>query len=85
MQADRLLNTPAPLVDNKHTTHSPQFKTITASAAARLPSLNMPPKHPAMSPSIATKTRKSYSRSEARYYSQTREARKLIALLATMA
>ncbi|MPD01338.1 hypothetical protein E2C01_096859 [Portunus trituberculatus] len=39
------------------------FKTITASAAARLPLLNMPPKcpatSPAMLPSVAKKTRKS--------------------------
>ncbi|MPC45606.1 hypothetical protein E2C01_039309 [Portunus trituberculatus] len=53
----RLLNTPAPLVDKTRTT-PPWFKTITASAAARLPSLNMPPKHPAMSLSIAQKTKK---------------------------
>ncbi|MPC57991.1 hypothetical protein E2C01_051983 [Portunus trituberculatus] len=57
-QADRLLNTPAPLVDKTRTTHSP-FKTITASAAARLPFLNMPPKHPAMLHSITKKKRKS--------------------------
>ncbi|MPD00181.1 hypothetical protein E2C01_095637 [Portunus trituberculatus] len=37
------------------------FKTITASAAACLPSLYMPPKRPAMSPSIAKKTRKSHT------------------------
>ncbi|MPD02071.1 Vacuolar protein sorting-associated protein 45 [Portunus trituberculatus] len=58
-QADRLLNTLAPLMDKTHTTHSPLFKTITASAAARLPLLYMPPKRPAISPSVAKKTRKS--------------------------
>ncbi|MPC27254.1 hypothetical protein E2C01_020422 [Portunus trituberculatus] len=66
-QDDRLLNTPAPLLDKTRTAHSPTlprslFKTITASAAACLPSLKMPPKRPAtspaMSPSVA-KTRKS--------------------------
>ncbi|MPC17217.1 hypothetical protein E2C01_010065 [Portunus trituberculatus] len=42
----------------QHVHHSlPLFKTV--SAAARLPSLNLPPKHPAMSLSIAKKTRKS--------------------------
>ncbi|MPC65254.1 hypothetical protein E2C01_059386 [Portunus trituberculatus] len=55
-------------MDKTRTPHSPTlarfyFKTITASAATRLPSLNMPPKCPAtrlaMSPSIAKKTRKS--------------------------
>ncbi|MPC41159.1 CENPB DNA-binding domain-containing protein 1 [Portunus trituberculatus] len=43
------------------TTHSPYFKTITASAAARLPSPNMPPKRPVMLPSVAKKTRKSHT------------------------
>ncbi|MPC82380.1 hypothetical protein E2C01_077044 [Portunus trituberculatus] len=44
----------------QHAHHSqPLFKTITASEAARLPLLNLPPKCPAMSPSIAKKTRKS--------------------------
>ncbi|MPD06606.1 hypothetical protein E2C01_102427 [Portunus trituberculatus] len=38
---------------------TPLFKTITASATARLPSLNLPPKRPAMWPSVAKKTRKS--------------------------
>ncbi|MPC49480.1 hypothetical protein E2C01_043283 [Portunus trituberculatus] len=42
----------------QHVHHSlPLFKTITVSAAAHLPSLNLPPKHPAMLPSVATKTR----------------------------
>ncbi|MPC22929.1 hypothetical protein E2C01_015958 [Portunus trituberculatus] len=44
----------------QHAHHSlTLFKTITASAAARLLSLNLPPKRPAMLPSITKKTRKS--------------------------
>ncbi|MPC31175.1 hypothetical protein E2C01_024457 [Portunus trituberculatus] len=43
----------------------------------------MPPKRPAMSPSVAKKTRKSLTL-EVKMDSQTREARKLIALLATI-
>ncbi|MPC09675.1 hypothetical protein E2C01_002290 [Portunus trituberculatus] len=35
----------------------PLLKTIAASPAARLPSLNLPPKRLAMSPSISKKTR----------------------------
>ncbi|MPC28609.1 hypothetical protein E2C01_021817 [Portunus trituberculatus] len=56
---------------------------------ARHLTLNMPPKHPAtspaMSPSVAKKTRKSLTLEVKRDIIQTREARKLIALLATMA
>ncbi|MPC97693.1 hypothetical protein E2C01_093019 [Portunus trituberculatus] len=47
-----------PLVDNSRTTRFPVLN-ITASATARLPSLNLPPKRPAMWSSIPKKTRKS--------------------------
>ncbi|MPC31416.1 Transcription initiation factor IIA subunit 2 [Portunus trituberculatus] len=45
----------------------------------------MPPKRPAMLPSVAKKTRKSVTVKVKLDIIQTREARKLIALLATMA
>ncbi|MPD03076.1 hypothetical protein E2C01_098694 [Portunus trituberculatus] len=66
MQADRLLNTPAPLVDKTRTTLPfPNFssKQKQGPVPARHLTLNMPPKCPATSPamslSIAKKTRKS--------------------------
>ncbi|MPC15576.1 hypothetical protein E2C01_008375 [Portunus trituberculatus] len=44
----------------QHVHHSlPLFKTIAASPAACLASFNLPPKRPAMLPSVTKKTRKS--------------------------
>ncbi|MPC66839.1 hypothetical protein E2C01_060994 [Portunus trituberculatus] len=60
----------------QHVHHSlPLFKTITASAAAHLPWLNLPPKRPAMSPSIAKKTRKSLTLKVKLDFIQTQERR----------
>ncbi|MPC15754.1 hypothetical protein E2C01_008558 [Portunus trituberculatus] len=55
---------------------------------ARLPSLNMPPKHPATSPAmslVTEKTRKSLTLEVKLDIIHRHEAKKLIALLATMA
>ncbi|MPC58933.1 Non-structural protein NS1 [Portunus trituberculatus] len=69
----------------QHAHHSlPLFKTITASAAAHIPSLNLPPKRPAMSPSVAKKTRKSLTLEVKLDIIHKHKARKLIALLATI-
>ncbi|MPC34189.1 hypothetical protein E2C01_027570 [Portunus trituberculatus] len=68
MQADRLLNTPVPLMDKTCTTHSLPFPALSSKqkpgpAPAHHLMFNMPPKRPptspAMPPSIAKKTRKS--------------------------
>ncbi|MPC27318.1 hypothetical protein E2C01_020486 [Portunus trituberculatus] len=63
-------------------------RSLSSPVAARLPSLNMPPKHPATSPamlpSIAKKTRKSLTLEVKLDIIHRHEARKLIALLTTM-
>ncbi|MPC64025.1 hypothetical protein E2C01_058135 [Portunus trituberculatus] len=69
----------------QHAHHSlPLLKIITASAAVRLPSLNLPPKRPAIPPSVAKKTRKSLTLQVKLDIIHRHEARKPIALLATI-
>ncbi|MPC67934.1 hypothetical protein E2C01_062121 [Portunus trituberculatus] len=60
-------------------------KFYPASAAVHLPSLYMPPKRPAMLPSIAKKTTKSLTLEVKLDIIHRHEARKLKALLPTMA
>ncbi|MPC48393.1 hypothetical protein E2C01_042165 [Portunus trituberculatus] len=73
-----------PLVDNTLTTDSP-VQNITASAAAHLPSLNLPPKCPAMWPSVPKKTRKSFTLEvKLDIIHRHERSEKTIALLATI-